>query len=327
MSSSSFPHAQQAQIIRANQRDLYHVSSLREQTESVLRSWLGTRWLSRWDKEVELAVKLAYFGFTTGRATQTLGEEYTDIWQYSASRQAVPPLFQTRACLILLPTLSAYIFGRWRNVSLVGTRYPLLGMLLKQLPITLEVVSEINLAIFYLSGTYYDIVKRLLGIRHLSSIPENPHTRPPSYSLLGILLAVRLIHRLITAFQSYRTVNNTLNSRQEKGKQGMETISEGAFLDDRPVSLFVDNEQSEDERVKSAEEDERTMLDVASIPDNLRQSRNCTLCLEERTDSCSTECGHLFCWSCIVGWGREKAECPLCRQALNLTRLLPIYNL
>lgn len=27
--------------VRANQRDLYHVSSLREQTESVLRSWLG----------------------------------------------------------------------------------------------------------------------------------------------------------------------------------------------------------------------------------------------------------------------------------------------
>lgn len=27
--------------VRANQRDIYHVSSLREQTEAVLRSWLG----------------------------------------------------------------------------------------------------------------------------------------------------------------------------------------------------------------------------------------------------------------------------------------------
>ena len=28
-------------IVRANQRDLYHVSSLKEQTDAVLRSWLG----------------------------------------------------------------------------------------------------------------------------------------------------------------------------------------------------------------------------------------------------------------------------------------------
>ncbi|KAG5735672.1 hypothetical protein E4T56_gene6400 [Termitomyces sp. T112] len=101
----SFPSAQQAQIIRANQRDLYHVSSLRDQTESVLRSWLGTRWLTRWDKEVELLVKLAYYGITTGRAMQTLGEEYTDIWQSSLH---TPPSFRSRTSLVLLSALSAF---------------------------------------------------------------------------------------------------------------------------------------------------------------------------------------------------------------------------
>jgi len=106
MSLPSFPHAQQAQIIRANQRDLYHVSSLREQIESVLRPWLGTRWLSRWDKEMDLAVRVAYFGFTTGRATQTLGEEYTGIWQYSTVNRHLPPGPTTRASLVLLPALS-----------------------------------------------------------------------------------------------------------------------------------------------------------------------------------------------------------------------------
>jgi peroxin-10 len=29
--------------------------------------WLGTRWLTRWDKEVELLVKLTYYGIMTGR--------------------------------------------------------------------------------------------------------------------------------------------------------------------------------------------------------------------------------------------------------------------
>lgn len=103
-------------------------------------------------------------------ATQTLGEEYTDIWQYSSSRQASPPLPQARAGLILLPILSAYILGRWGNALSVGTRYPRIGVLLKRLPTILEVVAEINLAIFYLRGTYYDLVKRLLGIRHVRHI-------------------------------------------------------------------------------------------------------------------------------------------------------------
>lgn len=63
------------------------------------------------------------------------------------------------------------------------------------------------------------------------------------------------------------------------------------------------------------------------IPEAIRASRKCALCLEERTASTVTECGHLFCWTCIVGWGREKAECPLCRQSLVLSRLIPVYNL
>lgn len=81
-----------------------------------------------------------------------------------------------------------------------------------------------------------------------------------------------------------------------------------AFLDDRPISQVMKAVNLDDAPVIPAEEDVGTVLDVAAIPDDLRQSRNCTLCLEERTDSCVTECGHLFCWNCIVGWGREKVR-------------------
>ncbi|KAG1749663.1 Pex12 amino terminal region-domain-containing protein [Suillus paluster] len=309
MSASSshlpaFPEAQQAQIIRANQRDLFHVSSLREQAESVLRSWLGTRWLTRWDKEVELAVKLMYYGLSVGRVVQTLGEEYTDIWEYSSDGRA--PSHSLRAALILLPTLPAYILTRWG--SQIGALSPRVDELLKALQVCLEVATEINLAVFYLRGTYYDLVKRLLGIRH-------------SYSLLGILIAIRLLHRLITFSRS----RSQATSEKFSGKRSLDSMNE-MFIDDRPVSTLLNVSASESE-VKPAEEDENTILDVMSIPQHLRAGRSCTLCLDERTDSCATECGHLFCWGCIVGWGREKAECPLCRQALSLTRLLPIYNL
>ncbi|KAJ3856827.1 Pex12 amino terminal region-domain-containing protein [Lentinula lateritia] len=316
-----FPAAQQAQIIRAHQRDLYHVSLLREQVENTARSWLGTRTLTRWDKEVELLVKLMYHGITTGRATQTLGEEYTDIWQHSAT---VPPSRLTRAALVLLPSVPAYILSRFVNMSRVSARSPRLATILRYLPFVLETLTDINLAVFYIRGVYYDGFRRILGVRLISSLPENPHIRPPTYSLLGVLIAVRLIYRLIIFARS----KSSSALLEEKGKRAVQDSSNReTYLDDRPVSQMLDVVNPESKPAKPAEEDARTMLDVASLPPAVRASRTCTLCLDERTDTCSTECGHLFCWSCIIGWGREKAECPLCRQSLDPTRLLPIYNL
>ncbi|KIJ21440.1 hypothetical protein PAXINDRAFT_63874 [Paxillus involutus ATCC 200175] len=315
----SFPRARQAQIIRANQRDLFHVSSLKEQVETVLRSWLGTRWLTRWDKEVDVVVKLLYYGLSVGRAVQTLGEEYTDIWEHSAFTGQTPSK-ASRIGLVLLPTLPSYILARWG--SNLGFLPPKVASAIRILPTCLEVATEINLAAFYLRGTYYDLPKRILGIRHISPTPENPHVRPPSYSLLGILILIRVLHRLV----SYLRSRSQAASEKSFGKRSIDETHE-MFIDDRLVSTMLESVDPESTPAKPAEEDVNTILDVSSIPASVRAGRTCTLCLEERTDSCATECGHLFCWSCVVGWGREKAECPLCRQGLNLTRLLPIYNL
>jgi peroxin-10 len=104
--------------------------------------------------------------FTGNIAIQTLGEEYTDIWQHSSFDERVPS-HRTRAALILLPTLPSYILARWG--SGLANMEPRIATLLQALPTTFEVASEINLAIFYLRGTYYDVAKRLLGIQHVRS--------------------------------------------------------------------------------------------------------------------------------------------------------------
>jgi len=36
-------------------------------TNALANALTGTRWLSRWDKELDLIVKLLYYGLTTGR--------------------------------------------------------------------------------------------------------------------------------------------------------------------------------------------------------------------------------------------------------------------
>lgn len=127
-----------------------------------------------------MAVKLIYYGLSVDRggrhifcealsftdtilAIQTLGEEYTDIWEYSSDGRA--PSRSVGAALILLPTLPSYILARWG--SQLGVLSPRTGEMLKVLQVCLEVVTEINLAVFYLRGSYYDLVKRLLGIRYV----------------------------------------------------------------------------------------------------------------------------------------------------------------
>jgi len=149
---------------------------------------------------------------------------------------------------------------------------------------------------------------------------ENPDSRPPSYSLLGILLAMRLAYRLISWLRSRRTTadppRNSLGE-ESQSTAGLNASSE-TFLDDRPISSILSIRDPGSRPPIPAEEDEGTILDVETIPEEIRDSRKCTLCLEERTNGCATDCGHMFCWDCIVGWAREKV-------GRFLQNLIPFY--
>ncbi|CAE6515343.1 unnamed protein product [Rhizoctonia solani] len=330
----SFPPATQAQIIRSNQKDLQHIAQLREQIYDVLRNYLGSRWLHRREAEIELLANALYSITTSLRATQTLGEEYVGVWAYDSNRKSLPSR-RLRAALALLSMLPGYISAKLSGQAPSGS---LLQACLRTLPAIVETAVEVNLVFFYLTGTYYNLTKRLLGVRYMSSTLPDPNARPPSYSFLGILMCIRLLHRLYALLDKQLKSLEPLppvaptNALALSDSQPLliprdTDIQQHQYIDSRRVTEILQRPVENSEIPPDVESDEFTSLHIAGINPGLRAGRRCALCLEERTATTSTECGHLFCWSCIVGWGDEKAECPLCRQSLKTTRLLPVYNL
>lgn len=242
-------------------------------------------------------------------------------------------MLQRTTAAVFLPAFTAYALSRFSQKLSRGNER--LARVLRDAPSILDVISEINLAVFYFSGVYYNLVKRLLRIRNvrqsinsisspglsprlkISSIPENPNARPPSYSFLGILIGIRLLYRLTTAIRAFRTSSDkateAMNASLEKDARATSAIAPTeATIDGLTISAVLAKVPGEDSEPVPAEDDEFTVLDFARVPLELRARRSCTLCLEERTGSCATECGHLFCWACIISWGREKVSLGVC---------------
>jgi hypothetical protein len=98
-------------------------------------------------------------------AIQTLGEEYTNIWVHLKWARAP----RIRAALILLPTIPSYLLARLGPP--LYARYPRFKDIATAAVSVIELASEVNVALFYITGVYYRLVQRLLGV---------PHVRAPS---------------------------------------------------------------------------------------------------------------------------------------------------
>ncbi|XP_022904231.1 peroxisome assembly protein 10-A-like [Onthophagus taurus] len=63
-----------------------------------------------------------------------------------------------------------------------------------------------------------------------------------------------------------------------------------------------------------------TLFDVAE------NGKICVLCTENRHNTCSTLCGHLFCWTCIFDSLKFQKACPICREIINPSRIIFLQN-
>ncbi|CAL9069574.1 unnamed protein product [Musa banksii] len=57
----------------------------------------------------------------------------------------------------------------------------------------------------------------------------------------------------------------------------------------------------------------------------------CNICLDVAAEPVVTLCGHLYCWPCIYRWLQQAESaapqlCPVCKAALSLDTLVPLYG-
>ncbi|KAF2857405.1 hypothetical protein K470DRAFT_260839 [Piedraia hortae CBS 480.64] len=333
----TYPWAGSPDIIRSHQKDAYVESQLLQRLSGVIHSLYGTRTAHKWAEEARTATHLIYLALTTWVGNRTLGEEYCDILQVEEDGRL--PSLVRRSGYILAHVVLPYVLGRFLPVfrrrirakleagvrrSKGKTQY-LQGYVLAHLDsITSPTpVYAASLVVFYFSGAYYHVSKRLFGLRYIFTRRVEPSDQRGGYEVLGVLLLLQMI------VQGYMHLQETYAQLDAAGEEEEVNASISAPLLFE-VSSRADPNAQRDRLARTTHTPVLKHYDLEE-DDVMRwidapQRRKCTLCLEALKDPAATTCGHVFCWTCITDWLRQQPLCPLCRQTALVQHVLPLQG-
>ncbi|PWY77208.1 hypothetical protein BO94DRAFT_538070 [Aspergillus sclerotioniger CBS 115572] len=354
-SAHFYPFATSPDIIRSHEKDVFLTGSLTSQVHSIVRSLRGARYAHTHSDAIKHLTEILYFSLTTLVGNRTLGEEYCDLVQLEDDTLQLPSLPRRAGYIlstILLPWALQRILPAFRQrlrsklersiarqqlkaAQIKGmveraknnsskkqsffTKLRIQKYILEHLDsiTSLSPVYALSIATFYFTGAYYHLSKRFWGLRYVFTKKLEDSEQRVGYEVLGVLLVLQIA---VQGILHIKKVGADL--QQEDQNNGLEVGGASQYGDavlpslEHPSSLPLLPASSA--RYDFSEDSNA----IPWIPTG--QQRKCTLCLELFKDPSVTTCGHVFCWTCVRDWVREKPECPLCRQEVLLSKVLPL---
>ncbi|RDW60430.1 ubiquitin-protein ligase peroxin 10 [Aspergillus mulundensis] len=355
-SANFYPFATSPDIIRSHEKDAFLTANLANQAQSIIRTLRGARYAHNYSDAIKHLTELLYFSLTTLTGNRTLGEEYCDLVQLEDDTLRLPSISRRVGYVlssIMVPwTLQRILPGfrqrlraklersiarqqvkaqqqQTKEPSLSPknkskqpsffTRLRIQKYILEHLDsiTSLSPIYALSIATFYFTGSYYHLSKRFWGLRYVFTKKLEENEQRVGYEVLGVLLVLQI------AVQSILHVKKVSDSLQQEDQ---DVNSEAAGSNGKQDTLTRSIEHPPTLPVLPAS---AARYDLSEDPNAIPwipegQQRKCTLCLESFKDPSVTTCGHVFCWTCVCDWVREKPECPLCRQEVLASKVLPL---
>jgi peroxin-10 len=353
--SHFYPFATSPDVIRSHEKDAFLTSSLVQQSQGIVRALRGARFAHTYSDTIKHLTELLYFSLTTAIGNRTLGEEYCDLVQLEDDTLRLPSIGRRVGYILssilvpwtlqrILPALRQKIRNKLeRNIARAQlraaqqagllnkptfsntptqksffTKLHMQQYLLEHLDSITSVspIYALSIATFYFTGSYYHLSKRLWRLRYVFTKKIEENEQRIGYEVLGVLLVLQIA---VQGFLHARKLGASMNEDEVSSAEGGESRSEGGALISSIQNPSAIPLLPASVPLYDLDEDPSA---VSWIPEG--QQRKCTLCLEQFKDPSVTTCGHVFCWICVRDWVREKPECPLCRQEVLLSKVLPL---
>ncbi|RCK59496.1 Peroxisome biogenesis factor 10 [Candida viswanathii] len=297
--NKQLPFADAATIVRAHQKDAYFESSYKSQLQDILQLIKGQRFINAYPQEIGVLAKAIYLLLTTLLGARTLGEEYVDLIYVNRTGKKLPkflPRLGFIASYALVPYIISKIVKRLKNKEESGlwTSYYKI----------LDTFLNLHVALFYFQGEFYSLSKRVFGLRYVFGHHKEPEQmQSGNYSLLGGIIVLQFIVKTLMKLKT----KDTQESEETEDDSKIKSINQLSQLSESYSPEFIID-----------------LSDEKQLPYLPESSRSCMLCLSPMVNPSAANCGHMFCWDCIVDWIREHPECPLCRQQCLEQHLLPL---